>query len=421
LDAQIERIKDMQRTKKGLDGLDPTGGALLESLRDALNHLYNPERLRASPLLQVCGSSSASQPAARLQQLLLDAIHAMQPPANEPAASVRRRIYNILRLRYEQQFSQKEVATQLGLSVRQYRRLQQTALEALAFQLSEQFELAVPARIAPQTQAELPDALQWIAKLPHDEIARVDQVLEDVLRLIAPLAQRQGKDLIVEHSAPACSAIHPLVLRQALVNLLNASILHTAPRTITLRIDEDGRQVKIVIFAPTEAASAPAHAPLVLPELLMAQSMLHHFGGELNAMRIPDGRLVAEMWLPSSALAPVLVIEDHTDTLALLQRYLVDTSYSVIAVSDPQQAVALAALHRPCAILLDVMMPEMDGWAVLMQLRQDERTAPLPVLICSVLDQSELAMSLGANGFLHKPVTRPALLAALNACRAPQV
>lgn len=411
----------MQRTKKGLNGLDHTDEVLLESLRDALNHLYNPERLHASPLLQIYGASSASQPAARLQQLLLDAIHAMQPPANEPAASVRRRIYNILRLRYEQQFSQKEVAAQLGLSVRQYRRLQQSALEALAFQLSEEFELAVSARIAPQTQAELPDALQWVVKLPHDEITRVDQVLEDVLHLIAPLAQRQEKELVVEHTAPVCSAIHPLVLRQVLVNLLNASILHTAPRTITLRIDEDGRQVQIVIFSSIEAAHTPVHAPLVLPELVMAQTMLRYFGGELNAALMPDRRLVAEVQLPSAVLAPVLVIEDHTDTVALLQRYLVNTSYSVIAVNDPQQAVALAALHQPCAILLDVMMPEMDGWAVLMQLRQDERTASLPVLVCSVLDQSELAMSLGANGFLHKPITRPALLAALNACRAPRV
>jgi CheY-like chemotaxis protein len=153
----------------------------------------------------------------------------------------------------------------------------------------------------------------------------------------------------------------------------------------------------------------------------MAQTMLRYFGGELNAALMPDRRLVAEVRLPSAVLAPVLVIEDHTDTVALLQRYLVNTSYSVIAVNDPQQAVALAALHQPCAILLDVMMPEMDGWAVLMQLRQDERTASLPVLVCSVLDQSELAMSLGANGFLHKPITRPALLAALNACRAPRV
>jgi len=261
--------------------------------------------------------------------------------------------------------------------------------------------------------------------VPHDEIARVDQVLEDVLRLITPLAQRHAKVLQVKQSSPACAAIHPLVLRQALVNLLNASILHTAASTLALHIEESAQQVKIIVFAPGETASMPAHTmpghtPPALPELLMTQSMLRHFGGELNAALLPDHRLVAEVWLPSATLAPVLVVEDHADTLALLQRYLADTSYSVIAVSDPQQTMALAVQHRPCAVLLDVMMPEMDGWAVLTQLRQDERTARLPILICSILDQSELALSLGAIGFLHKPVTRPALLAALNACHAPQ-
>ncbi len=399
--------------------------ALLESLRDALNHLYNPERLRTSPLLHACGAAAAPQPAARLQQILLDAIRAMQPPANEPATSARRRIYNILRLRYEQQFAQKEVANQLGLSVRQYRRLQQTALESLALQLSQQFDLAAPAiDFAPQSQAtSLPDALQWIAKVPHDEIARVDQVLEDVLRLMAPLAQRQAKTLKIEHPAPVCSAIHPLVLRQALVSLLNAAILHTTTRSIALRIEEWAQQVAIIVSGPGETARIPVHtapAPLALPELLMTQTMLRHFGGELNTTLMPDRRMVAEVRLPLATLAPILVVDDHADTLVLLQRYLADTSYSVIAVGDPQQTMALAVQHRPCAVLLDVMMPEMDGWAVLMQLRQDERTARLPVLICSVLDQSELALSLGASAFLHKPVTRPALLAALNACRAPQ-
>ena len=398
--------------------------ALLESVRDALNHLYNPERLRASPLLHMCEAASAPQPAARLQQILLDAIQAMQPPPNEPAASARRRIYNILRLRYEQQFAQKEVAAQLGLSVRQYRRLQQAALEALVLQLD--LAAAPPSNVAPPLQTtSLPETLQWIVKVPHDEIARVDQVLEDVLRLITPLAQRHAKVLQVKHSVPACAAIYPLVLRQALVTLLNASILHTAASALALRIEESAQQIKIIVFAPGESAAMavqarPGHTPPALPDLLMTQSMLRHFGGELNAALLPDRRLVAEVWLPSATLAPVLVVEDHADTLALLQRYLAGTSYSVIALSDPAQTLALAVQHRPCAVVLDVMMPEMDGWAVLMQLRQDERTARLPILICSILDQSELALSLGAIGFLHKPVTRPALLAALNACRAPQ-
>ena len=400
--------------------------ALLDVLRDALNHLYDPERLRSSPLIYACGLSAAPQPAARLQQILLDALRAMQPPASEPAGSIRRRVYNILRLRYEQQFAQKEVAAQLGLGVRQYRRLQQTALQALALQLSEQFDLAqsMPASGSPQTVGvgdALPETLQWISQLPRDEATRVDRVLEDVLRLLAPLADRHGRVLHVERSLPASAAIPPMVLRQVLVNLLNAAILHGADAEIVMRIDADFRQVKMTIFTAAGGQPlAPSTSP-VLAELAIAQTMMRNFGGELAVVAgAPTGDFFAELRCPLAAVRPVMVVDDHVDTLDLLQRYLVDTPYTMLAVSDPQQVVELAAAHQPCAILLDVMMPAMDGWAVLMQLRQDERTAHLAVLVCTVLDQSELALSLGASGFLHKPVTRLALLAALAAHGAAQ-
>lgn len=402
----------------------PVDDVLLDALRDALNHLYDPDRLRTSPFMHAFGLSTSPQPTARLQQILLDAIHAMQPPSGEPAASVRRRIYNILRLRYEQQFSQKEVAAQLGLSVRQYRRLQQAALQALALQLSEQFDLAQPIPAPDPTQKlllpdELPETLQWISKLPRDEPTRIDHVMEDVLRLIAPLAQRHAKTLRVERTSPAIGAIHQMVLRQVLVNLLNAAILHCASAEIAVSIEAGYREVQITIFTQDASQHAGASSSVLLSELAIAQTMIRYFGGELTTTASdPAGIFFAELRCRSAALAPILVVDDHADTLELLQRYMADTAYSILAVSDPQQAVDLAALHQPHAILLDVMMPEMDGWDVLMQLKQDERTAHVPVLICTILDQSELALSLGASGFLRKPITRLALLTALDALEA---
>ena len=402
----------------------PADDMLQDALRDALNHLYDPERLRASSLLRSLGLSTTLQPAARLQELLLDAIHAMQPPPSEPAASVRRRIYSILRLRYEQQFGQKEVAAQLGLSVRQYRRLQQTALQSLALQISAQLDLT-PILTAPMvdkrsyTPEELPAALQWIDKLPRNESARPDQVLEDVLRLVAPLAQQQGKMLSILQATTASCAVHPMVLRQALVNLLNTAILHDASDELVVKIDADVRQVRLTICSPDADASASLSTALRISELIIAQTMIRHFGGEVSAASgAPASGFVAELRCPSAILAPLMVVDDHVDTHDLLRRYLADTPYAMMTVDNPQQVLALAALHQPCAILLDVMMPEMDGWEVLIQLRQDERTAHLPVLVCTVLDQSELAMSLGASSFLHKPFTRPALLAALDAHRS---
>jgi CheY-like chemotaxis protein len=65
--------------------------------------------------------------------------------------------------------------------------------------------------------------------------------------------------------------------------------------------------------------------------------------------------------------------------------------------------------------VLDVMMPEVDGWKVLAQLRQHPATADLPILVCTILPQEEIALDMGASGFHSKPVTRQQFLAALDA------
>ena len=69
--------------------------------------------------------------------------------------------------------------------------------------------------------------------------------------------------------------------------------------------------------------------------------------------------------------------------------------------------------HSPRGIVLDVMMPEVDGWQMLGRLRRHPVTGHIPILICSIVSQEELAFSLGARGFLRKPVTRKNLLDAL--------
>ncbi len=390
---------------------------LLNALRDALNHLYDPERLRKSPLIDALGLSTSPQPTARLQQTLIDAIHAMKPAPSEPVASIRRRIYSVLQLRYEQQFAQKEVAAQMGLGVRQYRRLQQNALQALALRLTEQFAHAPHgSESAEAMSGDLPEALEWIARLAHDEVSQVDQVLQEALKVVRPLAQRHGKMLIVEAAPAVAGSVHPLVLRQALLALFNAVILHSADDKVTTRIANAQRNVTVQITGRTSGKPGAPLPSAVAAEVAMAASMLGHFGGTAFTRNdAATGIFKVELRCRAAGMVPVLVVDDHADTLDLLRRYTVGTPYTLIAVTDPQEAFDLAVVHQPCAIVLDVMMPQMDGWEVLTQLKQDVRTAHLPVLVCTVLDQSELALSLGATGFLRKPVTRPALLAALDA------
>ena len=77
----------------------------------------------------------------------------------------------------------------------------------------------------------------------------------------------------------------------------------------------------------------------------------------------------------------------------------------------------LARVAKPDVVLLDILMPDFDGWAVLQALKQDPLTAALPVLILSIVDEKKRARDAGAHAVLAKPIDRTALLKAVtDAC-----
>jgi CheY-like chemotaxis protein len=109
----------------------------------------------------------------------------------------------------------------------------------------------------------------------------------------------------------------------------------------------------------------------------------------------------------------VLVIDDNEGLVKLVQRYLTDRDCRVIAATNGQEGLRLAQELLPDAIVLDVMMPEMDGWELLQRLRNRPQTATIPVIICSVISDPDLAYSLGAALFLSKPISRRDVMDAL--------
>ena len=114
-----------------------------------------------------------------------------------------------------------------------------------------------------------------------------------------------------------------------------------------------------------------------------------------------------------SAGPTLLVIDDSEELIYLVQRFLVDERCRVVATSDPQEGLHLAQALNPDAVLLDVMMPEMDGWEVLQRLQANPETVSTPVIVCSVIDDPELARALGASVFLPKPVDHNDILSSL--------
>ena len=83
--------------------------------------------------------------------------------------------------------------------------------------------------------------------------------------------------------------------------------------------------------------------------------------------------------------------------------------YRLIEATDGETALALARQWRPAAVTLDVLMPRMDGWAVLTAFKSDPELAEIPVIIVSVLADRGIAVSLGAAEFLTKPINRARL------------
>ena len=112
----------------------------------------------------------------------------------------------------------------------------------------------------------------------------------------------------------------------------------------------------------------------------------------------------------------ILVVEDNPQAAKLLSLYLAQAGYQVLTAQNGNQALKLAAQHHPMAITLDLLLPDMDGWQVLTELKAMPRTRNIPVIIVSVLDRQALGFHLGALDYLVKPVERTELLHALRRC-----
>lgn len=133
------------------------------------------------------------------------------------------------------------------------------------------------------------------------------------------------------------------------------------------------------------------------------------FGERGAAAELP--RPAATTTPPDGASPAILVIDDDADARLLLQRYLEDAGYQVVAAGSGRDGVTLARQYRPSAITLDLMMPEMSGWDVLRALKDDPTVADIPVVVVSVVAAEQEGRVLGILDLLPKPVDRERLVA----------
>jgi signal transduction histidine kinase/CheY-like chemotaxis protein len=109
----------------------------------------------------------------------------------------------------------------------------------------------------------------------------------------------------------------------------------------------------------------------------------------------------------------VLAVDDDQSVLNLYQRYLDKQGYTVIGLTSGQNVVEYVRQYKPVAVMLDIMMPDKDGWQVMAELKSNPDTRRVPVIMCSIVEEQNKGFSLGAANYLVKPILEDDLVEAL--------
>ena len=403
--------------------------AFEEDLQAALPRLYDADFEPTGTLWSVVGLDP-EQGVGPLQSAILQAIEDLRPAPDTPASSILRRVYDLLHRRFVLKLTQDQVAEHLDMSVRHLRRTQRDSVHLLARRLWEHGPAGSPiphldsaAAEAQPKEAAKDDTLsaQWLTQVQEElaslsksapgAYADVGESMRSVREVAAALTTRHGISLDVRRVPRRTLArIHPSALRQILVAATTA-LTHTMDGGgIALRAERQEDTVRIVATAsPGEAVGDG--------DLSLIREILTAHGGSVS-VTTDDRSLSIVVELPAAPAAEeqarVLVVDDNTDLVRSYQFYAAGTRYELVHASEGRRVLETAEEISPDAIVLDIMLPDVDGWELLVQLHAHPATQSIPVVVCSVVQEEELALALGAALFLPKPARRQEFLAALD-------
>jgi CheY-like chemotaxis protein len=200
--------------------------------------------------------------------------------------------------------------------------------------------------------------------------------------------------------------IHPSILRQILITALRCLAPYAAEYPIRIYAGLENGEVKITFAETIETDNRPEEQELIR-DILMPEGVTIDTSTE-------GGYIFLSIEVPSVGKVNVLVVDDNPDMARFYRRSTEGTRYRIIHLQQGQELFKAINSINPDIIVLDVMLPDIDGWELLMRLHEDPETRPLPVVVCSVVREEQLAMSLGAVAYLAKPVRRYAFIETLD-------
>jgi CheY-like chemotaxis protein len=206
------------------------------------------------------------------------------------------------------------------------------------------------------------------------------------------------------------------LLRQAVITAISYFNQQGPHQKIVITSERSGTQGQIRICgrrlegeSPNRALSSRVDIPAALVNLM---GLLR---GGVEIHRDVADETTIFLTFPAQRQFKILVVDDNADAIRLVEKYLASGIYTVAGVQDPEQVLAELEKEAPALILMDVMLPNVDGWMLLSQIRRKPALSKLPVIISTILPQEDLSISLGADGFLRKPYTQQELLSVLEA------
>jgi signal transduction histidine kinase/DNA-binding response OmpR family regulator len=300
----------------------------------------------------------------------------------------------------------------------------------------------------------------------HLEDFDVPTMIKDVMTTVTPLIQKNNNVLEV-NLAPDVDIIYADLtkVRQVLFNLLSNATKFTHEGKIQLDIQHEtiGGKPFVVFrvmdsgigitddqmarlfrdFSQGDASTTRKYGGTGLG-LSISRRFCQMMGGDITVaseagkgsvftVRLPI-RVVKQEIAPAPSVAPrerkpaalpanaatVLVIDDDRSVHELMTRFLNREGYRVETAPSGQAGLQKARQLKPDIIILDVMMPGMDGWSVLTALKNDPQLAPIPVVLATMLSDKDMGYALGAAEYMTKPVQREKLLAILEKYRCKQ-
>jgi len=367
----------------------------------ALADLFDTVALDKNPLCACLPETELGRmasPGRALQRSIIQGIESLKPGSDIPTLAVQWRIYHLLQLRYVEGMLVKEIMNRLQLGDRQLRRDNQRAIAALASLLWDIW-FAV-------TETAPPDEFDYVVtsgfdvkSVPldlHDFFANIFSTLQSM-----PASNWQNITLHLPEELPFIQSDRVL-MRHAFITCLYKYLSGHADRQVNIAVRLEDQ----LLFIDIEGSDS-----LLVwedSEIKNLDELFHQINGHL---RIRSSDLVLE--LPFINSRQILIIDDDNNTIHLFKRYLTGLPYSIITAQDSSKAVKLAEQLQPDLIILDVLLPEVDGWEILQVLKADPLVRKVPVIVCSAWNEPEIAISLGADFFLHKNVLQKDLLAAI--------